>query len=444
MRAQGCRPDSIVYNAIIDAVWETGVIWGQKRALEIFRQAQTEGHFKQQALDGAHRVEVNLHAMTAGVAVLSLYCWLLELRRRVLSGEPASECLPAELCIVTDKGRNSKEQGNLVVKEAVAAMMDSWGAPFRPVQDTMYSGVLEVSGSDVRDWLLSPVFEEKLFSFFPCADLPAAVANTSSWEDSHAVNAASALSDPDFTKESTVEARCAEAFAAVHAFESTHSLALQAMGLTYLQHRTRLVGSVIRYTRQLGLGDEIAHDAVLLMDRTMSTAIQIKDNLLELLSVACMVLAMKQADAMESMPSNEDLELVTDCKASAVAKMEWNLRQVLGGDTATISTLRCLKLYLERLGTNFLDPRSCAQVAGNACALIEDSMVDVTFLNCRPSVVAAAIMYAERRSRGIIPFWPSMMAKLTGYQDMSSPELTVAIRGAQKLCQNQSKCSPAP
>lgn len=28
-----------------------------------------------------------------------------------------------------------------------------------------------------------------------------------------------------------------------------------------------------------------------------------------------------------------------------------------------------------------------------------------------------------------------MLAKLTGYQDMSSPELTVAIRGAQKLCQ---------
>lgn len=39
--------------------------------------------------------------------------------------------LPMELCIVTDKGRNSKEQGNLVVKEAVAAMMNSWEAPFR-------------------------------------------------------------------------------------------------------------------------------------------------------------------------------------------------------------------------------------------------------------------------------------------------------------------------
>ena len=80
MRSQGCRPDSIVYNAIIDAVWETGVIWAQRRALQIFRLAVEQGHFKQQALNGSPKVEVNLHAMTAGVAVLSLYCWLLDLK----------------------------------------------------------------------------------------------------------------------------------------------------------------------------------------------------------------------------------------------------------------------------------------------------------------------------------------------------------------------------
>lgn len=44
------------------------------------------------------------------------------------------------------------------------------------------------------------------------------------------------------------------------------------------------------------------------------------------------------------------------------------------------------------------------------------SLPDIAFLNCRPSVIAAAIVYAERRSRGIIPFWPSMLSKLSGYQ----------------------------
>lgn len=80
MCSQRCKPDAIVYNAIIDAIWETGVVWAQRKALQIFKVAFKQGHFRQQALQGRKRVEVNLHAMTAGVAVLSLYCWLMELK----------------------------------------------------------------------------------------------------------------------------------------------------------------------------------------------------------------------------------------------------------------------------------------------------------------------------------------------------------------------------
>jgi hypothetical protein len=39
--------------------------------------------------------------------------------------------LPGQLLIVTDKGKTSKEQGNLVVKEAMCAMLHAWDAPFR-------------------------------------------------------------------------------------------------------------------------------------------------------------------------------------------------------------------------------------------------------------------------------------------------------------------------
>ena len=119
---------------------------------------------------------------------------------------------------------------------------------------------------------------------------------------------------------------------------------------------------------------------------------------------------------------------------AVIQQMEWNVWRVLNNDTATISTLRCLKLYLERLGCNFLDQESVQMAAGSAFALVREMLSDMTFLNCRPSVIAAAIMYAERRHQGIIPFWPSMLAKLTGYQDMSTPELSVAIKSAQRLC----------
>jgi hypothetical protein len=54
------------------------------------------------------RRELNLHALTAGVAMLSLYLWLSDIREQVLTyGEGAA---PAVLTIVTDAGNNSREQ----------------------------------------------------------------------------------------------------------------------------------------------------------------------------------------------------------------------------------------------------------------------------------------------------------------------------------------------
>ena len=55
------------------------------QARVLFKVAQGEGHFRQQLWDaqGVVRHEVNLHAMTAGVAMLSIYTWLQALKSRV-------------------------------------------------------------------------------------------------------------------------------------------------------------------------------------------------------------------------------------------------------------------------------------------------------------------------------------------------------------------------
>lgn len=124
---------------------------------------------------------------------------------------------------------------------------------------------------------------------------------------------------------------------------------------------------------------------------------------------------------------------LAELPSTAVAKMEWNIRGLLSDDIAAISTMRCLKIYLERLGYRFLDKTDVYGMAGFAIMLAVESLYDLSLLNCRPSVVAAAVLYAERRLRGAVPFWPSMLSKLTGYEDMATPELTVAVRIAQKL-----------
>lgn len=50
--------------------------------------------------------------------------------------------------------------------------------------------------------------------------------------------------------------------------------ALQNMGFMYQQRRVELVGRTLSFAARLGLVDEYAHDAILLMDRTMSTSLQ--------------------------------------------------------------------------------------------------------------------------------------------------------------------------
>lgn len=41
--------------------------------------------------------------------------------------------------------------------------------------------------------------------------------------------------------------------------------------------------------------------------------------------------------------------------SSDIVQMEWHIRGLLTDDTSAISALRCLKIYLERLGFRFLD-----------------------------------------------------------------------------------------
>lgn len=417
MCSRGCRPDAIVYNAIIDALWETGVTWVQSKALQLYKQAVSQGHFKQEGSDPA-KAELNLHALTAGVAMLSLYSWLARFRQlATTSGESA---LPANFAIITDAGHASREQGNFIVKEAVAAMMSFWGAPFKTVQDEQYAGVLQASRSQVASWLLSSSFKGQMSSLFP-------ITEPTTCGDNFEIDQGA------FDRDNEIRESCVEAFAAVKHFEDTHCLALQNMGLNYLQQRSALVHQLLNYGSKLNLKDEVVHDAVLLLDRTVSAANTVNDEVLPLLATAVLKLSCKQSGPM-CCPSDAQFEEVSGLPTAAVAEMLWSVRKVLSDDTSAIPSLRCLKMYLERMCYRFQDRAGMYGIAGLPIMMVVESLFEVSLLNCRPSVVAAALLYAERRQRGAVPFWPSTLAKLTGYEDLTSPELAVAVRTAQKLC----------
>jgi hypothetical protein len=104
-----------------------------------------------------------------------------------------------------------------------------------------------------------------------------------------------------------------------------------------------------------------------------------------------------------------------------------------------LQALRCLKLYLERLGFTPQPDGSCSSSSSSQAAvsdtidLVSRAAMDAEFLNYRPTITAAAALYCERLQKGLLPFWPSSLAGLTGYSNARTPELAAAINGAQRL-----------
>jgi pentatricopeptide repeat domain-containing protein 1 len=428
MVEQRCKADAIVYNAVVNSLWETGIILAQRHALRLFRRALHEGHFPQQSLiPGLVRAEVNLHATTSGIAMLSLYVWLMRLRHFVKENGPSA--VPAKISIVTDRARGVREQGNSVIKESVNAMMMKWNSPFVLHEQKSYSGYpsLEASGEELAAWVVSSQFVNQLFAFFPCSEI---------FPDGDEIDEVS----PDgrgMESEDSTEKSCVAAFAAVKLFEETHCLVVQNMGYEYLQKRATLAHTCVRINKNLKSPEELAHDAILLMDRVMSTSLSFSGEVFDLLAASCVAIAYDHSEK-ESEKDFEIFEKASGLPAWAIKQMEWSIRQILNHDTQSISSIRCVKLMNERLGMQQLGTIASSAFIGNEYELCLDCISETSFLNCRPSIVAAAVIYVSRRERGAIPFWPSSLSRLTGYNDVSALELSVAIKSAQRIVSSRS------
>ena len=152
-----------------------------------------------------------------------------------------------------------------------------------------------------------------------------------------------------------------------------------------------------------GVKDEVLHDACLLLDRTVAAggagALALPP---AALVVACVLITARQAgEPPERLPAEERLEAATGLAASAVAAAAAAVRSFLRADTSAISSLRVVKLYLERLGVDFgAGEESAAAAAGPALRALGPAACDPGLQDCRPSLLAAAVLRASRQAAG--------------------------------------------
>lgn len=91
-----------------------------------------------------------------------------------------------------------------------------------------------------------------------------------------------------------------------------------------------------------------------------------------------------------------------------------------------MSAVRCLNVYLERLGA--LQSES----SGLKSALVR-AFESPLFVGVQPSLLAATAYQAQKERHGILPAWPSALADLTGWkrdspQDSEFYRVLVAMR----------------
>lgn len=117
------------------------------------------------------------------------------------------------------------------------------------------------------------------------------------------------------------------------------------------------------------------------------------------------------------------------CTAGVLTRSVEHIERVLHTATptgesiglTTVSAVRCLNVYLERLDT--LNARAVqAERSGLQSAIIK-AFESPVFVSVQPSLLAAVAYHTYKESRGTLPAWPSALADLTGWTGGSPDDL---------------------
>jgi pentatricopeptide repeat domain-containing protein 1 len=224
------------------------------------------------------------------------------------------------------------------------------------------------------------------------------------WQTQHItllVNTTMYTSLSSFRFPSILQSRCCEAFAAVRRFEAGYPTATPSPASDFTAQRPQWFQTAAALCAALRLPAEVLYDGMLLLDRAMATAAA-QPSALDLsptaLIVGCVFIAAQQAGV--AVPADRDVQTVAGLEPGQAAAAQAALRQLLGGDTSSISALRVVKLYLERLGADLGRPEGMRGCAGAATQLLEVAVAQGVGREEAPSLLAAAVLLAGRQLAG--------------------------------------------
>lgn len=433
IRTSGCRADTVVYNNIVGCLWGTGILKAQEKAVQIFHAACKQGHFRMtvscdrdgstssSSVGGAFSprssnstagnlvsTEFGMHAFTIGSAILCLYRWIVEVGNKL--NTDGNGCFGDVLTLTLNKGKPSREHTYPIIKEALLAKVKSWRAPLE-LTDIPVGCQISGKKDQIIQWMEKPIIRSSLQHFLSFA-----------YQDNQST-------ENLFQQDAVAESRCMEAFAAVKQFESLQEINMQNAEYPSPQSHAQSFLDMASLSKVYRYPEDVLYDGFDILMRVQEChSIDLLPGEKDILAFACYLIAADQSygklDSVEYMQGDGSDPL----HAQGVVCLAKKLKAQLKGTTSTISPIRVLKLYLERLGAYFEGHApSNHPVAGKAFGLLPLYISVPIARSFKSSVLAAAVLTIGRREAGVSPFWPQALEYMTGYKSSPGTELAEAI-----------------
>lgn len=210
-------------------------------------------------------------------------------------------------------------------------------------------------------------------------------------------------------------------------------MSMDAYNQSLLQQRGQVVALALKYGSAFGFREDTIYDGLQLFDRVMCCGVPFNANLWSLALCSCVLLAAHQSEAASCWPQFSTVTQLTGFANASLVSMERNIYVWLHQDISSISALRVVQLYLERLGHYLQEYKPAERAGSEVQAVTLKAANNPVFIGCRPSAVAATALIALRKSKGMVPFWPVALQVMTGYTDLHVGDLAICLSHLDSL-----------
>lgn len=263
MQSLRCKEDHIVYEAILEALWSTGVRPAQRHAAQLHKEGVAKGLIRHPSLNDLHSkaeagllsAEVTLGMLNSGLLLMCLGIWLTQLRDYM--HEHGMERLPQRVTVRVNRPRARELTMSGDVRRAINQWAEGHGCPLQLLPDLTGTGTIRImiDVPQLASWLLSDAWHLVQFStaFIPQESVTPVLADE----------------ERVYQPVQKWSVQCYHNVVTV--WESSHPPpSLGNMQADYLHSRPAILQQLFQIGAQLRAPCEMLHDTALLLDRILT------------------------------------------------------------------------------------------------------------------------------------------------------------------------------